>query len=138
MEALKRILLAAVLVFGSWAVVDTLAHRLFLQDFYTASSALWRPLDSLNTWLINAVSIALVAVFVVAYTWLVRPKSLFAGACFGGILGIGFGMASGLGMYIHSPIPLSLALAWTALGTGKGIVAGLILGLVIRERNEAL
>lgn len=135
---MKRILLAAVLIFVSWALVDTLVHRFALQTLYAASPDLWRPLDEMNPWLINIASAGLVAVFVVVYGWLVRPKSLFAGLCFGGILGIGFGVASGLGTYIHSPIPLSLALAWTALGAAKGIIAGAILGTLIENEERSV
>jgi hypothetical protein len=135
---MKRILFAAALIFVSWAAVDTLVHRFVLQDFYTASPALWRPMEEMNPWLINIASTVLVAVFVVAYARLVRPKSLSAGLCYGSILGMGFGVASGLGTYIHSPIPISLALAWTALGAGKGIVAGAILGVFVDEGERGV
>jgi len=126
-------LLAAVLIFTSWTLVDTFAHRFVLQRLYAASPTIWRPSDELNPWLITGVSMALVAVFVVVYGWFIRPKSLVAGLRFGVVLGVGFGVASGFGSYIHSPIPLSLAWAWTVLGTGKGVIAGVLLGALIAK-----
>jgi hypothetical protein len=128
----KRIVLAAVLILTSWTLVDALVHRFFLEALYATSPTLWRPSSEINAWLVTIVSIGLVAVFVVAYSWLVRPKTLLNGLFFGSILGIGFGVASGFGTYIHSPIPLSLAWAWVVLGTCKGVIAGAILGFLER------
>jgi hypothetical protein len=47
------------------------------------------------------------------------------------MLGLALGTASGLGTYIHSPIPAALAGGWFALGLLKGILAGVVLGMVV-------
>jgi hypothetical protein len=134
---MKRLLLAGIAVFGIWTLLDTWAHRLLLQPLYASSPSIWRPFSEMNPVLIGAVTVLLIAVFLAAYKALVRPKSLAAGLCLGGLLGIALGASAGFGTYIHSPIPLTLAWVWFGLGTVKGLVAGVILGALIQEENHA-
>ena len=134
---MTRLLLAGIAVFVTWTLLDTVAHRLLLQSLYASSPSIWRPFSEMNPGLIGAVTVLLIAVFLAAYKVLVRPKSLAAGLCFGGLLGVALGASAGFGTYLHSPIPLTLAWGWFGLGTVKGLVAGVILGAVIQEANHA-
>jgi hypothetical protein len=136
-QTMKRLLLAGIAVFVTWTLLDTWAHRLLLQPLYESSPSIWRPLAEMNPVLIGTVTVLLIAVFLAAYKVLVWPKSLAAGLCFGGLLGVALGASAGFGTYIHSPIPLTLAWGWFGLGTVKGLVAGVVLGAVIREENHA-
>ncbi len=130
---MKRLLAAGALIFVAWALLDALAHRLFLAPLYEASASLWRPFDEMNVALVYAVTLALIGVFVGVYSLLVRPKSLGAGLAFGAFVGLALGMSSGIGTFIHMPIPLPLALGWFSLGWLKGGMAGGIVGAVIVE-----
>jgi hypothetical protein len=136
-HTMKRLLLAGIAVLVTWMLLDTVAHRLLLQPLYESSPRIWRPLSEMNPGLIGAVTVLLIAIFLAAYKVLVRPKSLAAGLCFGGLLGVALGASAGFGTYIHSPIPLTLAWGWFGLGTVKGCVAGVILGALIKEENHA-
>ena len=136
-HAMKRLLLAGIAVLVTWTLLDTVAHRLLLQPLYESSPRIWRPLSEMNPGLIGAVTVLLIAIFLAAYKVLVRPKSLAAGLCFGGLLGVALGASAGFGTYIHSPIPLTLAWGWFGLGTVKGCVAGVILDALIKEENHA-
>jgi hypothetical protein len=86
----------------------------------------------MSTALIIAATLILVLVFVATYGVLIQPRSLASAVLFGGLLGLALGTASGLGAYIHSPIPVRLAWGWFVLGTLKGIVAGVVLGMLVR------
>ena len=130
---MKRLLLAGIAVLVAWTRLDTVAHRLLLQSLYESSPSIWRPFAEMNPVLIGAVTVLLIAVFLAAYKVLVRPKTLAAGLCLGGLLGVALGASAGFGTYIHSPLPLTLAWGWFGLGTVKGVVAGIILGVVTQE-----
>lgn len=130
---MKRMFLSGLAVFIAWTVIDTLAHRLLLQALYESTPAIWRPLAELDSVLIVAVTVFLIAVFITAYKALVRPKSLTRGLILGALMGLALGASAGFGTYIHSPIPLALAWGWFGLGTIKGLIAGAILGLLIVE-----
>jgi hypothetical protein len=128
---MKRSLGSGLAVLIAWALIDLLAHRLFLAPIYEATATLWRPFDQMNVGLIYAVTCVLIGVFVAVYTLLVRPKALAAGLAFGALIGLILGMSSGFGTYIHMPIPLPLAWGWFIAGWLKGLVAGGIVGALI-------
>ena len=128
-----RLLATVIGILLAWMLLDTLAHRLVFQTFYETSKGMWRPASEMSPLLVGLVSVLLVAIFVTGYSLLVRPKSVAAGLGFGGLLGVALGTASGFGTYIHSPIPSQLAWGWFVLGTVKGLVAGALLGFVLRK-----
>lgn len=130
---MKRILGAGVAILLAWTAIDGVLHRLFLAPLYEASPGLWRPFDQMNYALIYLVTFALIGVFVGIYSLLVRPKSLRSGLALGALLGIALGIASGFGTFIHMPVPLALAWGWFLGGWFKGIVAGGLVGAIIKH-----
>ena len=132
---MKRLFVAGIAVFVAWMLLDALAHRMLLQPLYESSASIWRPTSEMSPVLIGAVTVLLIVVFLTTYKVLVRPKSFAAGLYLGGLLGAALGASAGFGTYIHSPIPLALAWGWFVLGTVKGLIAGVILGALIRENS---
>lgn len=130
---LVRLLLSGLAILMAWTVFDVLLHRLALRSLYARDPQLWRPFDQLNVPLIYLVTFALIAIYVLTYWLLIRPKSLAAGLGFGSVLGLALGLAVAGGTYIHMPIPRALAWGWLAGGCLKGVAAGAILGALIRE-----
>lgn len=132
----KQLSVASLSIFLAWTVVDLLLHRLLLAPYYAANKSLWRPMGDLNIPLLYGVIFTLIAVFVVTYKLLVKPKTFAAGLLLGALLGLALGVSSGLGTYIHMPIPLALALGWLLGGWVKGLVAGAIIGAVIKDAGQ--
>ena len=132
----KRILVAMLLILIGWSVIDVNLHRLILQAIYDSSAGLWRSIDKMNIPLIYVATIGLIAAFVTLYQKLVRPKSLSAGIQLGAIFGLALGIASGLGTYIHMPIPIALAWGWLIGAIVKGLAAGAIVGLFVVDEHR--
>ena len=130
---LKRLLGSSVLILFAWTTIDLLMHRFILRQMYEDNANLWRPFDQMNVVLIYVVTFILIGTFVGSYWLLVRPKSLAAGIGLGAFIGLALGSSSGLGTYIHIPIPQSLAWGWLIGGWLKGIAAGAIVGALIKE-----
>jgi hypothetical protein len=124
--------LAGLAILLAWTVFDAILHRLALRPRYERDPSLWRSFDHLNVALIYVATGTLIATFVLTYWLFIRPKSFAAGAGFGALLGLALGMASGVGTYIHMPIPGALAWGWLTAGWLKGVIAGVILGVLIR------
>lgn len=131
----KKIILTIVLIFISWFVIDFFLHGILLRPLYESTANLWRPNDQMNIPLIYVVTLVLILCFVLIYTLLINPKSQLTGLKYGVILGVITGTASGFGTYLHMPIPLKLAIIWFFGGLVKSIVAGLILGAIIKPRK---
>jgi hypothetical protein len=134
---MRRSAAAAVVIVVCWTLIDAVAHRLALQPLYEAVPGFFRPLSEMNGGLVALVTLVLAGVYVTLYSALVRPKSRVAGLCLGAVLGLGFGVAAGFGTYLHSPVPLALAWAWTLLGFLKGVVAGAVVARVVTEPDPA-
>jgi hypothetical protein len=124
---------AGLAILLAWTAIDAVLHRWLLAPLYLRDPYLWRPVDQLNLTLVSVVTIALIATFVATYALLVRPKSLRAGLSFGAMIGVALGIASGFGTYIHMPIPMALAWGWLIGGWWKALVAGGIVGGLIKE-----
>jgi hypothetical protein len=130
----KRILLASFLILVVWLLADMLLHNHFLAPLYLQNSNLWRPLNQMNIALVFLVRLVLLGTFVATYAWLVRPRSLSTGIAFGALTGLALGIAVGFGTYVHSPIPLAMAWAWCIAAILKTMAAGVIVGLLLREK----
>ncbi len=130
---IKRIILAVVVVFIVWSILDFFLHGLLLRSTYEATANLWRPMDQMNMPLMYSVTLVFAACFVLIYGLLVKQKSLVSGVLFGALFGLAMGISMGFGSYSYMPIPLTLAWSWF-LGTWiEMIAAGVIVGVIMRS-----
>ncbi len=132
----KRIILASFLILIVWVVADLLLHNHFLAPLYRQDPHLWRPLHQMNVALAFFVRLVLLGTFVATYAWLIRPRTLGTGMAFGVLTGLALGVLAGFGAYVHSPIPLTVAWGWYFAFLAKSIVAGLIIGWILREKPK--
>lgn len=128
----KKSAMAIVLIFISWMFVDLMPHGILLGNVYKSTPEIWRPAYQMNIPLIYIVTFFLILCIVLIYNLLINPKSLRSGFRYGVLLGLIMGTASGFGPYLHMPIPLVLAIGWLFGGWIKAIVAGLIVGSIIK------
>ena len=129
----KRILLAVVAVFIVWSILDFFLHGLLLRSTYEATANLWRPMDQMNRPLMYFVTWVFAACFVLIYGLLVGKKSLVSGIKFGALFGLATGISMGFGSYCYMPIPLTLAWSWFFGSWVEAIVAGAIVGAIIKS-----
>ena len=91
-------------------------------------------MDQMNIPLVYFVMLTLIISFVLVYGFLVEPKSLVSGVKFGVLFGLAISVSAGFGTYIHMPIPLGLAWSWFLGGWIKAIMAGAIVGVLIKQK----
>ena len=131
---IKRTVAAIALVFIAWSILDFMIHGVFLQHSYEATASLWRPMEEMNMPLMYLVTLAYTACFVLIYQIFVRDKSILTGIWFGALFGLAAGISMGFGSYSYMPIPLSLAFSWFAGTLVESVVAGAIVGVVMKRR----
>jgi hypothetical protein len=131
----KRVIIAVVAVFIAWSVLDFLIHGLLLQSIYAATSNLWRPMDEMNRPVMTLVRLVVVACFVTIYGQLIEKKSLASGIRYGAIFGLATSTSMGFGSYSYMPIPLTLACGWFIGSWIEAIVAGAIVGALVKTRT---
>ncbi len=129
----KRIVLAIIAVFIAWSVLDFVIHGLLLQSTYEATASLWRPIEEMNMTLMYIVTLLFSGLFVLIYGLLIGNKSLSTGIKYGVLFGLASGVSMGFGSYTYMPIPIILAWSWFFGVLVESIVAGVIVGLIIKE-----
>lgn len=134
---LRRTIVAVIVIFIAWAILDFIIHGMFLQKTYEATANLWRPMEEMNMVFMYMVTLAYVVCFVVIYGVFVSKKSISTGIKFGSLFGLAAGISMGFGSYSYMPIPLSLAISWFAGTLIEAIVAGAIVGAIIKPEEEA-
>ena len=131
----KRPLIAVVVIFMAWSVLDFVIHGLLLQETYAATASLWRPMEEMNMTLMYIVTLAYTVCFVAIYDVLVSEKSIATGIKYGALFGLAAGISMGFGSYTFMPIPWSLALSWFTGTLVEAIVAGALVGAIIKQTD---
>jgi hypothetical protein len=133
----KKIILASVVVFVGWIILDFIIHVVILRGAYEQTSELWRPEGEMKTTLMYIVSLISAVGFVLLYSWFVSNKSTMTGLKFGLMVGLIWGISMGYGSYSVMPITYGTALVWF-LGTLVELgFAGWITGLILKEGGAA-
>jgi hypothetical protein len=129
----KRAILAVVAVFIARSILDFLIHGLLLQSTYAATASLWRPMSEMNMPLVYLVTLVSTGCFVLIYGYLVGQKSLVSGITYGALFGLATGISMGFGSYSYMPIPLTLAWSWFFGSLIEALIAGAIVGAIIKS-----
>ncbi len=90
-------------------------------------------MEEMKVLLMYIVTLLFTASFVVIYGLLVTQKSLVSGITFGALFGLATGVSMGFGSYSYMPIPLVLVWSWFLGTLVQSIVAGLIVGAVVKS-----
>jgi len=90
-------------------------------------------MEEMNMPLMHLVTLVFTIAFVTIYRLLVTPKSIVSGIQYGALFGLAVGISMGFGSYSYMPIPVSLAWSWFIGSMIEAIVAGAIVGAVLKE-----
>ena len=130
---MKKPLIAVVAVFVAWSVLDFVLHQLILGSTYQETAALWRPMAEMKMGLMYLVVLISATCFVYIYSQFIAEKSVGTGIRYGLVFGIVTGISMGYGTYSVMPIPYILALSWFLGTVVESVVAGLLLGLIVKD-----
>ena len=129
----KKCGLAVVAVFVAWQIMDFVIHTIILAPQYAATASLWRPEGEMKMGLMMIVSLIGATCFCLVYDRFFATKNIANGALYGLIFGIGTGSAMGHGTYSVMPLPYTLALGWFLSSVVLSVVAGLLVGVIIKD-----
>jgi len=129
-----KLLLAIVAVFIAWSALDFVIHGVLLASTYEATAELWRPMDEMSMPLMYSVTLVFTVCFVLIYALLVEQRSLSSGLLYGTLFGLATGVSMGFGSYTYMPIPMTLAVSWFAGVLVELIVAGALVGVILKSK----
>ena len=128
-----RSLWAMAAIFVAWCAMDFVIHQLILGSSYAATAAMWRPLAEMKMELMYAVIAFSVFVFVYIYSRFFADKGIGAGLMYGVLFGLSTGLSMGYGTYAVQPLLHDIALARFIGSTAEGAVAGLLVGVIVKN-----
>lgn len=135
---MKRIILAIVAVFVAWSAMDYVIHEKILSPIYGDTAELWRPHDEMKMNLMMGVTAIVAAAFVLIFSTLAKNRNAASGIQFGFLYGIATGVSMGFGTYSVTPIPLTLAWGWLLGTLAETIVAGIIVGAIVKDPSGTI
>jgi hypothetical protein len=132
---MKNIVLAVLAVFVTWSVVIFVEHGIILAAAYSASPQLWRPQAEIKMGLTYITVLIKAVVFVCIYAWWISEKGTRTAILYSLLFGIGAGVSMGYGSYAVMPMPYSMAFTWFGGIVVETVVAGGIMGVVLKDRR---
>lgn len=129
----KRAILAVAAVFIAWSILDFVIHGLLLGPTYEATANLWRPMEEMKMSLMHLVNLVYTICFVAIYGFVVSEKSFPMGIKYGALYGLATGISMGFGTYCVQPIPVHLAWTWLIGTFVECIVAGALIGAILKS-----
>lgn len=130
---MKKVLIATVAIFVAWEILDFLIHGVLLQSSYAAQPELWRPEAEMKMGLLFVVTLISAFCFSYIYGNMITNKSTATAVKYSLFWGIAAGVAFGYGSYAVLPVPYSMALTWFLGTVVEAVVAGVLVGLIIKE-----
>ena len=134
---LRKLLIPTLVVTLAWAVLDFIMHGILLRSLYAATPALWRPLGEMKMGVIYFSTFVAALAFTSIYHNFIRPKGAPIALLYGIWFGIAHGITFGYGSYGSMPIPYAMALTWFLGSIVEGVVAGMIVGAMVKESAAA-
>jgi hypothetical protein len=130
---IKRAVLAILVVFILWMLLDFVIHDVILGSAYHATAALWRPMEEMKMWLVYFSVLISSIVFVFIYARYFAKKGISTGIQYGLLYGLAAGISMGYGTYAVMPIPYYMALTWFLGTVVETILGGILTATIIKE-----
>lgn len=130
---LKKTALSVIVIFVAWTVLDFVIHGVILKSAYEATANLWRPMNEMKMNVMRMAVLIAALSFAWIYVRMISNKSIFTGIRYGLWWGLGAGVSMGYGTYSVMPIPYLMALTWFLGSLMEGVVAGVIVGGIVKE-----
>ncbi len=130
----KKFILASIVVFVVYEIVNYLIHSLILAGAYQATASLWRTMEDMNSkmWILWLSDLVKSFVFVYIFTKGIENRGWMEGLRYGFWIGLYVSIGMGFGSYATSPFPFSLALQWFVFGVIQLIICGIVTALIYK------
>ncbi len=132
----KKFLLAGLAVFITLQILDFVIHSLLLGPVYESMQGVWRTDMMDKMWIMYLTGIIFSLLFVYIFSKGYEGKGIVEGAKYGLIIGLVIYLVGSYNQYVVYPLPYSLALKWFIYGTIELIIAGIVLALVYKPKEE--
>lgn len=132
---MKKVIGSTIVIFIIFSLIDYLVHGQILASTYQDFAHLWRPMDETKMGVMNVVTLIIALGFTLLYKWFVGCQEPLCATKFGLLLGFIAGVCTGFGSYSYMPISFGLAMAWFFTSWIQFTLAGVAVGLIIKDEK---
>jgi len=130
---MKKTIISILAIFVVLNILDLVMHGLVLSSAYQTTAHLWRLPNEIKVGVLYLVRLVFALAFVCVYVRFFVGKTVRNGIEYGFWFGLATAMSMGFGSYSVMPVPFEMALVWFAGSLIKGLAAGLIAGLILKD-----
>ncbi|MCP4665063.1 MAG: hypothetical protein GY849_01750 [Deltaproteobacteria bacterium] len=134
---IKRLVIAVIVVFLVFQILDFLIHWIILAPAYGDLADVWRQDMMSKMWMMYISSLILSLLFVYIFIKGYEGRGIGEGIRYGIIIGLLLNFVGALNQYVVYPIPFSLALQWFIYGMIEFIVCGVVVALIYKPKTDA-
>lgn len=128
----KRFVVASILVFIVFMIIDNLIHMFLLSGMYERVAGVWRADMTSLLWLIWLGMLIFSFFFVYVFIKGHENKGLIEGVRYGLVIGLFVGLFGAISDYVVYPIPFIIAFWWFVLGLVEFVIMGLVAAAVYK------
>jgi len=132
----KKYLLASLAVFVTLLILDFVIHNLILSSAYESIQEIFRPDMMDKMWIMYVTGIIFSLLFVYIFSKGYEGKGIVEGLKYGLIIGLVVHLVGSYNQYAVYPLPYSLVLKWFIYGTIELMIAGIVLALVYKPKEQ--
>lgn len=132
----RRFWIGFVAVFITLQVLDGIVNFFILDSMYRTIAHLMRPEGEMKLWILPVTGLFFSFLFTFIFSKGFEGKGLLEGTRYGLYIGLMVALPMAYGAYAMMPIPYSLALQWFIYGTLEFMIAGIVLALIFRTKEE--
>lgn len=128
----KRFIIASIVIFIVYEILDLIEHGLILGSTYMSITGTWRTDMNPVMWIMYITALAFSFLFVYIFTKGYEGRGIAEGIRYGlliGLLMVGTGIFN---QYVVYPIPLTLILQWFIYGMIRFIIYGIIAAAIYK------
>lgn len=133
----KRFIIASVVVFVAFQVMEYIINGLILMSQYEALQNLWRPDMKTKMWIMYLTGLLVAFLFTYIFIKGREGRGLAEGVRFGMIIWLFVAVPMSLGCWVMFPIPFKLALWWIIFSLIEYIIAGLLVAAIYKPASAS-
>ncbi|MFQ6078514.1 MAG: hypothetical protein ACE5NJ_05185 [Thermodesulfobacteriota bacterium] len=132
----KRFIIASVVVFVVYQVIDYLVNGVILMGTYEALKHIWRPEADMKSlmWIFYPIGLVVSFLFVYIFIKGYEGKGILEGLRYGIWIGLFVSIPGTFSQYVIYPIPFSLAIQWFIYWMIQFIIIGLVAAAIYKPK----
>ncbi len=132
----KKFIIASILVFIVFEILDFIIHGLILKGAYESLASVWRPDMNSLMWIMYITAFIFSFLFVYIFTKGYEGKGIAEGIRYGLLIGLLMLIVGMFNQYAVYPLPFILVLEWFILGMIQFIIIGIVAAAIYKPSKK--